>query len=266
VTGFAWAALGAALALLPGPSAALVRADALRGPATPAAAGRASRRMPVDQRSLAVAGCVAVTLGAAVLAGPVLGLAAGVLAMTAASIVVITRDSRAADRREQDLVTALHLLAADLSSGSLPEPALRAAADACPAHRAALHGAADAVARGDPPEFDAPALLPLARAWRVAADTGAPLADVVSRVAGDRAAVITCRRDVVAGVAGARSSAFLLAVLPVLGVLLGAAMQARPLHVLFGSSAGRLLCLVGVTLDACGLAWTHRLTSRAQRA
>jgi tight adherence protein B len=48
-------------------------------------------------------------------------------------------------------------------------------------------------------------------------------------------------------------------------VLLGAAMQADPLHVLFSSPAGRLLCLLGVALDACGLAWTHRLTARAQR-
>jgi tight adherence protein B len=51
----------------------------------------------------------------------------------------------------------------------------------------------------------------------------------------------------------------------VLGVLLGAAMQAHPLDVLLGTPSGRLLCLVGVALDAAGLLWTRRLTSRAER-
>jgi tight adherence protein B len=170
-----------------------------------------------------------------------------------------------AARRERDLVTALHLLAAELSSGALPESALRAAAAAGPAYQADLADAADAVRRGDPPDFDTPVLLPLGRAWRVAADTGAPLAGVVERVAGDVTGRIALRRDVTAAVAGARSSAFLLAVLPVLGVLLGTAMQANPVHVLFGSSAGRMLCLAGVLLDACGVAWTHRLAAKAQR-
>jgi tight adherence protein B len=215
---------------------------------------------------MAVGLCVGVTVLVAVFAGPVLAAAAGVVLATVTALGVAGRRARTAARRDHELVTALHLLAAELSSGALPESALRAAADSSPAYHVALCDAADAAHGGDPPEFDATALVPLARAWRVAADTGAPLADVVDRVAEDLAARIALRRDVTAAVAGARSSAFLLAVLPVLGVLLGAAMQADPLHVLFGSPTGRLLCLFGVVLDACGLAWTHRLTARAQRA
>jgi tight adherence protein B len=207
-----------------------------------------------------------VTVLVAVVAGLVLAVAAGVAVATAAALLLAARSARADARREQELVTALHLLSAELSSGALPESALRAAAEGCPAYRAGLRDAADAAHRGDQPDFGAPALIPLGRAWRVAADTGAPLAEVVDHVAADLAGRIALRRDVTAAVAGARSSAFLLAVLPVLGVLLGAAMQADPLRVLFGSAAGRLLCLLGVALDACGLAWTYRLTARAQCA
>ena len=219
-----------------------------------------------DARRVAALCCGTLTLLVVVVAGPVLGVAAGIGVATAAALLLAARTARAAAQREQELVTALHLLAAELASGALPESALRAAADACPAYRAGLHDAADAAHRGDRPEFAAPPLVPLGRAWRVAADTGAPLAEVVDRVAADLSAGIARRRDVTAAVAGARSSAFLLAVLPVLGLLLGAAMQADPLHVLLDSPAGRLLCLLGVVLDAAGLAWTHRLSARAQRA
>jgi tight adherence protein B len=267
MNGVGWVALGTAIALAPGPPAAHLRAEALRDRASPPptevapAAGSAW-----DLRVVALGCCLGVTVLVTVVAGPVLGMTAGVAAATASALAVVARSGRTAARRERDLVTALHLLSAELSSGALPESALRAAAAACPAYQADLGDAADAMRRGDPPEFDTPALLPLGRAWQVAADTGAPLASVVERVAGDVTGRIALRRDVTAAVAGARSSAFLLAVLPVLGVLLGTAMQANPLHVLFGSSAGRMLCLVGVLLDACGVAWTHRLAARAQRA
>ena len=267
MNGVGWVALGAAIALAPGPPAAHLRAEALRDRASPPptevapAAGSAS-----DLRVVAIGSCVAVTALVTVIAGSVLGMAAGVVAATASGLAVVARRGRTAARRERDLVTALHLLAAELSSGAVPESALRAAAGVCPAYQADLGDAADAVRRGDPPEFHTPVLLPLGRAWQVAADTGAPLASVVERVAGDVTGRIALRRDVTAAVAGARSSAFLLAVLPVLAVLLGTAMQANPVHVLFGSSAGRMLCLVGVLLDACGVAWTHRLAAKAQRA
>lgn len=260
-----WAALGAAVALLPGPSRALLRADALRQRWRPSSNVVEARAGEANLRAMAVAVCAAVGLISTLVAGPVLGVAAGIVVATIAASVLMARDTRTAERREQELVSGLHLLAAELTSGSLPESALRAAAEACPAHRAALITAADAVARGDLPEFGDGELVPLGRAWQVAADSGAPLAEVVLRVAGDIAARVTRRRDVSAAVAGARSSAALLAVLPVLGLLLGAAMQAHPLEVLFGSPAGRLLCVVGVALDACGLAWTHRLAVRAQR-
>jgi tight adherence protein B len=106
----------------------------------------------------------------------------------------------------------------------------------------------------------------LAQAWSVAVTTGAPMADVVRRVADDVAARLEQRRGVSAAVAGARSSALLLAGLPVLGLLLGAAMQARPLEVLLQTPAGQLLGLAGVTLDALGVLWTQFLIARAERA
>jgi tight adherence protein B len=135
----------------------------------------------------------------------------------------------------------------------------------CPDHRAELADWARAWAEGRDPPVAAPALRSLAHAWSVAAATGAPLADVVRRVADDLAARIEQRHGVAAAVAGARSSALLLAGLPALGLLLGAAMQAHPLDVLVRTPAGRLLGLVGVTLDALGVLWTQLLIARSER-
>jgi tight adherence protein B len=81
------------------------------------------------------------------------------------------------------------------------------------------------------------------------------------------------RRDVVAGVrfarqsharmAGPRASAVILALLPAVGVVLGEAMGAGPLHVLFSTSAGQVLLVVGCGLIWAGMAWSAKLTAPA---
>jgi tight adherence protein B len=55
----------------------------------------------------------------------------------------------------------------------------------------------------------------------------------------------------------------LLAVLPLLGIGLGAAMGARPLQVLLGTEKGQVAMLVGAGLDALGLLWTARIVKAA---
>jgi tight adherence protein B len=100
----------------------------------------------------------------------------------------------------------------------------------------------------------------------VAAESGAPLADVLGRVAADLADHEQQQRSVAVALAGPRSSAALLAGLPVIGVALGAAMGARPLGFLFGTPPGRLVCCAGALLDAAGVIWTQRLMLRAERA
>ncbi|HZB49663.1 MAG TPA: secretion protein F, partial [Mycobacteriales bacterium] len=57
--------------------------------------------------------------------------------------------------------------------------------------------------------------------------------------------------------------ATLLAVLPLLGIGLGTAMEARPLQVLLGTGRGQVALLVGAGLDALGLLWTAWIVSAA---
>jgi tight adherence protein B len=65
-----------------------------------------------------------------------------------------------------------------------------------------------------------------------------------------------------AGMAGARATAVILAGLPVLGVLLGQLIGARPLSFLLGGHAGGALLVIGSLLACAGLAWSDRITDR----
>jgi tight adherence protein B len=62
-----------------------------------------------------------------------------------------------------------------------------------------------------------------------------------------------------AEVAGPRLSGYLLAALPVLGLLLGTGMGADPVAVLVSTGLGQVLLVVGVGLSCAGLRWIARI-------
>jgi tight adherence protein B len=262
-----WAALAAALLLMPAARPAQVRADIL------ARRGRLRRNAEPPIAS-AVAVPNAVWFGACVAAAVAIGMAGG-FAVAAAALVALTTAvllagsagrRRRRDRETEQLLSAVSVMAAEMEAGASPTTAVLAGAEVSPGHGPALRALAGRVEAGAEPNEAAPDadLAALEHAWRVAATTGAPLADVWSRVARDLTQQIEQRRAVASALAGARSSAALLAGLPVVGVLLGTAMQAQPLHVLAATSAGHVMLLLGVCLDAAGLGWTHWLTARAE--
>lgn len=275
MTALTWLALAFAVALMPATTPALRRAGAL------AAAGRLAPGVPRSRRArdghrsqygAAVRVWVsagAVTASAAVTAsgGPLLGAAclAAVAAAAALAGDAVRRRNDSAARAAAN--GALRLLVAELRAGSSPADSLDAAARAAPLHAAALSAAAAAARSGDPvaAALD-PAgvhLAPLAHAWRVAAGSGAPVADLLERARADLNARTEAEQELRIALAGPRSSALLLAGLPALGVLLAAASGARPLGWLLGNPSGRLVCAVGVLLDAAGVLWTRQLLRRA---
>lgn len=206
------------------------------------------------------------------LAGPVgvaLGAAAGVaLRRTAAS-----RARASAVRRERAAVLdALTLLAADLRAGRTPAEALAAAAEAAVGDtREVLTGAAAAAARGSdvvvalaPRQSAAPEVLRgLAACWSVCSGAGSGLAAGVDRLQEGLRAAESQRRAVDAELAGPRATAGLLAVLPIGGLALAAALGAHPMHVLLHTRFGLCCLLIGLGLDAAGVVWTRRLVASA---
>lgn len=229
-------------------------------------------RVAAPSRGWAVGVALAAGLLAVLWRGPAVGVAAAVA--TAACLSGVGRAVRSgqARARDRDLSAALRLLRAELDVGSSGPAALGAAASVAGVYREVFEACAHAVAEGDDVVAAVSRLngdqemVMIAQAWQLTTELGVPIGSVLARVDDDVHARRTQRRAVAAALAGPRSSAALLAGLPVLGVLLGVAMGARPLHVLFDTAAGRLLLCAGVLLDALGVTWTTALISSAERS
>ncbi|MGE2720225.1 type II secretion system F family protein [Mycolicibacterium celeriflavum] len=99
----------------------------------------------------------------------------------------------------------------------------------------------------------------IAVCWELAESRGLAIATLMHTAQRDIAARERFSAQVNAGMAGARTTATVLAVLPLLGIGLGELIGAQPLRFLF--SSGQWLLVIGVTLTCVGLAWSDRITS-----
>ncbi|MER5635154.1 type II secretion protein F [Streptomyces nitrosporeus] len=99
----------------------------------------------------------------------------------------------------------------------------------------------------------------MAACWQVAVDGGAGLAMGLARLERALRAESRAREELRAHLAGAWSTVVVLALLPVAGLGLGAAMGADPLGVLLHSPEGLACLLVGSLLEAVGLFWAARI-------
>lgn len=216
-----------------------------------------------------VVGLVLALLGGSVL--PVVAGAAGVPLLRRARRATETR--RAGERREDAVIALCAALAGEVLAGRQPGEALqRAARDSGglgstqPAVLAAARFGGDvpkalAVAARQP---GAEGLLGLAACWRVAVDQGAGLAAGLDRLEGALRAEREQRADLRAQLAGPRATVVMLAGLPALGLLLGAALGADPLRVLLHTGAGLGCLLVGGALEGVGMWWALRIVRHAE--
>ncbi|GAA3472496.1 hypothetical protein GCM10018965_070490 [Nonomuraea roseola] len=187
------------------------------------------------------------------------------------------RRPSAARRAEAWRVASIELcqaLSAELAAGRTAGEALTRALDAVelpdplrPLAAAARDGGDVAAAlREVAPAQGGEGLLRLAACWEVSVSVGAGLSGLVDRVGVALRAAQAHRGEVSAQLAGPRATARMLAALPALGLLMAAGLGMNPVGFLFGSLPGLACLVVGVALDACGLWWTHRMSSRAEAA
>jgi tight adherence protein B len=159
-------------------------------------------------------------------------------------------------------------LAAELAAGQPTTTALLEAAAGLPtvpcprAVRAARTGGDVAEAlRLDARAANSSGLRSLAACWEVAERSGAGLALAVARLAEGLRAGEQARAELDSEVAAVRTSARLLAGLPVFGLLVGQWIGAEPLAWLMGTWTGRIVLAAGLALQAAGLLWLHRMVS-----
>ncbi|WP_234327418.1 type II secretion system F family protein [Streptomyces sp. NRRL WC-3742] len=186
-----------------------------------------------------------------------------------------------AGRRAAAVVELCVALAGELRGGATPEQALhlvtaRLAADPRGLRRLGEEPVARLAAGrygGDvPAAFQLLAELPggsgasaIAACWRVASDGGSGLAAALDRVAealrGERALA----EEIAGELAGPRATIAVLAALPGAGLLLGAALGARPLEVLLHTPVGLGCLAAGAVLEGLGVLWTGRIVRAAAR-
>ncbi|SDN33409.1 type II secretion system F family protein [Allokutzneria albata] len=178
----------------------------------------------------------------------------------------------------RDLAAALELIVGELRSGAHPASAVEnVAVDSDPETEKVLRSIActarlggdvraaiDRFAEAD--RLRGPVLRQFGEAWSTAENHGVPLAELVEALHRDLSQRVRFESQVDSRMAGPRSTAAVLAGLPIVGLLLGEAMGAAPFAVLVGTGFGQGLLIAGSVLMCAGVAWSTRLISRVVTA
>lgn len=213
--------------------------------------------------------CLPVASALAMLGQSVLPLIAGAVAVPVVRRWLRKRQSRKGEEARADGVVALcGALVGELRAGHEPGQALLVAVRGTEVlGEAGSWVSAAARFGGDVPKALVQAagepgldgLAGVAACWRVAVGSGAGLATGLARLESALRAERRQSEELRAQLAGAWSTVAVLALLPAVGMGLGAALGADPLRVLLHSTAG-LACLVtGGLLEVCGLLWAARI-------
>lgn len=175
---------------------------------------------------------------------------------------------------QAEVIEIVFALASELRAGRPPGRALALVAETAPHLRAPLLEASVAVDAGASPSDElhrisarpgCNGLSGVAAAWAVTESAGGAVAEVLDRLGDVLEADRRSRAALDAALAAPRATMALLAGLPVLGVVLGQSLGARPLHLLLHQPLGWALLASGVMLDLLGITWTRLLVRRALR-
>jgi tight adherence protein B len=179
------------------------------------------------------------------------------------------RSAKAAARRRAaaDVVLAL---SAELSTGLPLDVALRRAGEdrefmVRSVGAVRVGGDVPAALRADAAEFDLVVLAALAAVWQVSAGSGAGLSDAAYRLGAAALQRERLRRDLASQMAGPKATARVLALLPLIGLVLGSGLGGSPFGWLLGTPAGWGVLVVGVTLEVIGVIWVRRLVGSVEK-
>lgn len=211
---------------------------------------------------------------AAVLGGPalasvspphvLLAITGGLIGLFAVRQVRAEHRRRRADRHRVEVTESVGLMAAELRAGVLPRRSLAGlAADfgflRPVSHAAELGGDVSMALREASAMPGGELLAELSGAWYVAERSGAPLARVLGRLEATAREERETDREVQSGLAPARATGRLMAVLPIFGLGLGSGMGGDPLAILTDTWPGAMCLAAGAALSCAGVAWIERI-------
>lgn len=114
------------------------------------------------------------------------------------------------------------------------------------------------------PPLEAAGWRGLAATWAIAHEAGAPLAPALRAHAAALRALTEVQRDVAVALAGPVATVRIVAVLPAIGVLLGAALGFDTLGTLVGTPIGWACLIAAAVLTLGAWWWMRRLVARAR--
>ncbi|MDY6050724.1 MAG: hypothetical protein SPI77_09305 [Corynebacterium sp.] len=249
-----------------GPLPLLLSAAALHTTVTPAR--RLATLCPVRKESVLsthrtglIVGVCAGCGGAGLIVAPwAVAVAVGILAATG---VVLGGEWRTYTRHRADrkaLVSVYESLEGSLRAGALMDNACAEAARACPRYAPAL----DAARRVGATAFDhRSGLTDLQKLWTMATVHGIPLGRLLGIARNAVISELGHEAETLATLQGALTTAVILAVLPILGVGLGATMGASSVSFLVTSGLGGIVLISGAGLMAAGCLWSARIITGA---
>lgn len=179
---------------------------------------------------------------------------------------------RAVRRNRAAATEAIVAFAAEVSSGAPPPLAIQRVAatlevPVVPHAATAARFGGDVVAalRRDAQSARLPSLRAFASIWEVAEQSGAGMAVAARRLAQAEAANDAVRRELASQLAGPKSSARVLAALPLFGLALGSGLGGSPIEWLLTTRIGEFVAVAGLALEVAGLAWVSRIVRSVER-
>jgi tight adherence protein B len=234
-------------------------------------AGAANWRSRITGRGRLTSGAAAVVSAGVVFAA--LGPGRLLVAVTAAGVSAAAVRMRVSVRRRLDaertrgeVVEICDALAAEMRAGQPAPRALHRTAEhyaelSAPARAADMSGDVPAALRAVAANPGAGGLLLVAAAWQVAERSGAGLALTLDRIAAALRSEHAAACEVEASLGPPRATARLLAMLPLLGLLLGMGVGGDPVAVLLSSTLGNVCLALGSALALLGVWWVERLAA-----
>ncbi|UIZ92324.1 type II secretion system F family protein [Corynebacterium sp. CNCTC7651] len=228
----------------------------------------ARARGPRNPVWIPVGGC-AVVLAALTVGRAGVVVAGGIAGATVVHVFSARRAAKEDTARTRHAATFIGHLAEGVGAGStLADAAARAAEhippDAPEVLRRDVAQFVGAAQRGcTPPELATPELARVAALWELSTSRGVPVARLLAAARDDIDHAQRHRAATDAALAGPKTTAVVLALLPLAGIGMGSAMGADPIGVLTAPGFGSVLLIVGTALVCAGVAASGEIIRRA---
>lgn len=105
----------------------------------------------------------------------------------------------------------------------------------------------------------------LSSCWDISEEAGIGLATAVGQLAKGVQMKVQLEEELKSALTQAKLSLWVLAALPLFGLLLAGAIGENPLVWLFTNKFGQMVLIFGLSLEALGIFWVNRITNRVRK-